>query len=94
VSFEEVTLRFCGLLVLFSLLGRFENLVCKTLQSITVTSLVFPLRVEDVDSVKEIFELTWPGPVLGSTAPRLLHIGHRAVRLPFLVVAFGCVGPI
>jgi hypothetical protein len=57
MSFGEVALRVFGLLVLLDLFGGLENLVYKTFQSIPVPSLVFPLIVKDVDSIKETFKL-------------------------------------
>jgi hypothetical protein len=42
VNLEEVTIRFFELFVLVNLFGQLKNLVCKTLQPVAVSSLVFP----------------------------------------------------
>jgi hypothetical protein len=58
VSFEEVTFWVFWLLLVISLFGCLEDLICKMLQSIIVLNLVLPLRVEDADPVQKTFKLS------------------------------------
>jgi hypothetical protein len=59
------------------------------LQSIVVPSLVLSMGLENANHVKETFELTWPGLVVSPIAAWPLYIGHRAVKLPLLIVPSG-----
>jgi hypothetical protein len=64
------------------------------LQLIVFPSLVLSMGLENANHVQETFELTWLGLVVGPIAAWSLYIGHRAVRLPLLVVPFGGAGSI
>jgi hypothetical protein len=83
VSFGEVTLWIFRLLLLINLFGRFEHLICETLESVIVPSLVLSLGVKNVDLIQEAIKFTRPGSVL-LVATRLLYVGHGAVYLLFL----------
>jgi hypothetical protein len=50
-SFKETALWNLCLLLLLSLFGRPEDLICKTLQSVVVLSLVLSMRMEDADPI-------------------------------------------
>jgi hypothetical protein len=52
----EVALGIHGLLLMIGRIGHLENLICKTLESIAVSSLVPSLGVEDANVIKEAFE--------------------------------------
>jgi hypothetical protein len=58
VSFGEVALRFFGLFLLITPLGHLEYFIYKTLESVTVLSLVLSLGVKNADSIQEAFKLT------------------------------------
>jgi hypothetical protein len=51
VCLGEVTIGILGLRLLIGQLGRLENLICKTLESIAVSSLVFSLGVENANAI-------------------------------------------
>jgi hypothetical protein len=51
MSFEEVALELLGLLLLIDQLGRIENLICKTLESIIVSGLVLSLGVKNANAI-------------------------------------------
>jgi hypothetical protein len=54
----EVTLGFFRLFFLIGPCGCLEHLICKTLESVTVLSLVHSLGVENADVVQEAFKFT------------------------------------
>jgi hypothetical protein len=64
VSLEEVFLGILGLLLLIGQLGHLENLICKTLESVTVSVLVLSLGVKNANEIQKAFKFTWPRPVL------------------------------
>jgi hypothetical protein len=51
VSFEDVTLGFFRPFLLIVLFDRLEYFICKTLESVTVLSLVLSLGVENADAI-------------------------------------------
>jgi hypothetical protein len=51
VSFREVTYGILGHLLLISHLGRLENLICKTLESVTVSYLVLSLGAKNANVI-------------------------------------------
>jgi hypothetical protein len=53
-----------GLLLLIGYLGCLENLIHKSLESVTVLGLVLSLGVKNANAIQESFEFTQPGPVL------------------------------
>jgi hypothetical protein len=55
VSFEEVSLGILRLLLLIGRLGRPENLICKTLESVAVSGLVLSLGVKNANVIQEAF---------------------------------------
>jgi hypothetical protein len=87
VSFGEVTLGILGLLLLISRLGRLENLIYKTLESVVVSSLVLSLGVKNANAIQEAFEFTRPRPIL-LMAMRSLQCIDGIVRFSLLVMAF------
>jgi hypothetical protein len=61
MSLREITL---GILVLFLLICPFshpENLICKTLESVTVLGLMLSLGVQNVDAIQETVDLGFEG---------------------------------
>jgi hypothetical protein len=44
--------------------GRLEYFICETLESVTISSLMLSLGVEDEDVIQEAFEFTRPRLVL------------------------------
>jgi hypothetical protein len=70
---------------MIGLFGHLEDLICKALQTVTVSGLVLPLEVEDIDPIPEPIKLSRPGPVL-LVAVWPLYVVYRVVRLPLLVV--------
>jgi hypothetical protein len=81
VSIGEITLWIFGLLFMVDLFGRFEDLICKALQSITTLGFVLSLGgggVENTDLVQETFKLSWLGLVL-LVAMWLLYVGYGMV---------------
>jgi hypothetical protein len=44
--------------------GRLEYFICETLESVTISSLMLSLGVEDEDVIQKAFEFTRPRPVL------------------------------
>jgi hypothetical protein len=44
------------------LFSRLENLICETLESVTVLGLVLSLGMENADVIQEAFKFTRPGP--------------------------------
>jgi hypothetical protein len=61
MSLGEVAIGILGLLLL---IGRLENLICKTLESVVVFGLVLSLGVKNANAISKAFEFTRPGPVL------------------------------
>jgi hypothetical protein len=51
MSFGEVALWFFTVILLIGLLGHLERLICETLESVTVLSLVLSLGVEDANVI-------------------------------------------
>jgi hypothetical protein len=51
MSFGEVALGFFGLFLLISQFGHLEHLICETLESVIVPSLVLSLGVENADTI-------------------------------------------
>jgi hypothetical protein len=88
MSFGEVSLGLFGLFLLINPFGRVEHPIYETLESVIVSGLVLSLRVENTDAIQEALKFTWSGPVL-LVATRTLHVGHRAVRFPLLVMTIG-----
>jgi hypothetical protein len=88
MSFREVTLELLGLLLLIDRLGRLENLICKTLESVTVSGLVLSLGVKNANAIQQAFEFTRPGPTL-LVAKRPFHRVDRTTQFSLLVVALG-----
>jgi hypothetical protein len=64
VGLEELTLGILRLLLLIGRLGCLENLICKTLESVTILGLVLSLGVENANGIQEAFKFAWPRPVL------------------------------
>jgi hypothetical protein len=91
MSFGEVVLWFFGLFFLINLFGRLEHLICETLESVAVLSLMLSLGVEDTDAIQEAFKFTRPWLVL-LVASRPLHIVDRMIRLLLLVMALDKLG--
>jgi hypothetical protein len=58
---REITLGILGLLLMISRLGRLENLIYKTLESIAVSSLVLSLGVENANVTHEALKFTRNG---------------------------------
>jgi hypothetical protein len=88
VVLGEVTLGILRLLLLISRLGRHENLIYKTLESVVVSGLVLSLVVENANAIQEAFEFTRPGPILLLTTRSFYHV-DRTVWLSLLVMALG-----
>jgi hypothetical protein len=88
VSLGKVALQIIGLLLLIGRLGHFENLICKTLESVAVLDLMLSLRVENTNAIQEAFKFTRPTLVLLMTT-RLFYRINRTVQLSLLVVALG-----
>jgi hypothetical protein len=86
VSFGEVVLRFFKLFLLISSFGHLEYLICETLESITVLSLVLSVGVENADMIQETFKFTRPGLVLLVVSRPFHHIDGM-IRFPLLVAA-------
>jgi hypothetical protein len=76
MSFEEETLVILGLLLLIGHLGRLENLLYKTLESIAVLGLVLSLGVKNTNAIHEAFEFARPRPVLLMTTRSFYCIGR------------------
>jgi hypothetical protein len=64
MSFTEVALWFFELLLLISLFGLLEHLICETLESVAVPGLVLSLGMENANAIQEAFKFTQLGPVL------------------------------
>jgi hypothetical protein len=88
VCLREVTLRILKLLLMIGRFGYLENLICKTLESVTVSGLVLSLGVENANAIQEAFEFTRPGPVLLMMMRSFNRI-DRTIQLSLLVVALG-----
>jgi hypothetical protein len=88
MSLGEVALGTHGLLLLIGRPSRLENLICKTLESVTVSGLSLSLRVKNANAIQEAFEFTRPGPVLLMTM-RPLYCIDRTVWFSILVMALG-----
>jgi hypothetical protein len=65
-----------------------ENLICKTLESVTVLGLVLSLGVEDVDAIQEAIEFTQSWLVLLMVLWPL-HSIDEMVHFHLLIVALG-----
>jgi hypothetical protein len=61
VCLGEVTLGILRLLLMIGRLGLLENLICKTLESLTVLGLVLSLGVENANVIQEAFKFTGLG---------------------------------
>jgi hypothetical protein len=86
VGLREVTLGILGLPLMIGLLGRLENLICKTVESVIVSGFVLSLGMENANAIQEAFKFTQPRPVL------LMMMGSfnrvdRMNQLSLLVVA-------
>jgi hypothetical protein len=68
--------------------GRLEHLIYETMKSVAIPGLVLSLGMENANVIQEAFKFTRPGPVL-LVASWPLYVVHRALRLPFLVMALG-----
>jgi hypothetical protein len=88
VSFREVALGILGLLLLIDRLGRLENLIYKTLESVAVSDLVLSLGVKNANAIEEAMEFDRPGPILLKTM-RSFHRIDRMVHFSHLVMALG-----
>jgi hypothetical protein len=88
VRLGEVMLGILGLLLTIGRFSRLENLICKTLESVTISGLVLSLWVKNTNVIQEAFEFTRPGPVLLMTV-RPFNRVNRTARLSLLVVALG-----
>jgi hypothetical protein len=84
----EVALGILGLLLLIGRLGRLDNLIYKTLESVIVSGLVLSLGVKNANAIQKAFEFTRPGPVL-LMMTWLFYRVDRMVRLSLLVMALG-----
>jgi hypothetical protein len=51
MSLGEVTLGILRLFLLIDLLGRLKNLICKTLESVTVSGFVLSLGVKNANVI-------------------------------------------
>jgi hypothetical protein len=88
MSLGEVTLGILKLLILIGCLGRLENLVCKTLESVAISGLVLSLGMKNANVIQEAFEFTWLGSVL-LMMTRPLYRVDRMVWLSLLVMGLG-----
>jgi hypothetical protein len=88
MSLGEVALGTHGLLLLIGRPSRLENLICKTLESVTVSGLSLSLRVKNANAIQEAFEFTRPGPVLHKII-KLFYRVDRMVWFSLLVLALG-----
>jgi hypothetical protein len=88
LSIGEVALWLFRLLILIGLFGHLEHLICETLELVTVPVLVLSLGVENANVIQEAFKFTRSRLVL-LVASQSLHIVHRAIHLPLLVVTLG-----
>jgi hypothetical protein len=88
MSLGKVALGILRLFLLISPSGHLENLICETLESVTVLGLVLSLGVENANAIQEAFKFTQPGPVL-LVVSRLFHGIDGMVGLPLLAVALG-----
>jgi hypothetical protein len=88
MSFGEVVLWFFGLLLLIGIFVHLEHLIYETLESIAVLGLVLSMRMKNANAIEEAFEFTRPEPIL-LIVSRPLHIIHRVIRLPLLVMTLG-----
>jgi hypothetical protein len=86
VDLGEVTLGILGLLLLIDWLGRLENLIGQTLESVIDSGLVLSLGVENANAIQEAFKFTKPGPVLLMTMSSFNCI-DRTIQLSLLVMA-------
>jgi hypothetical protein len=88
MRFVEVTLGFPRFFLLIGPFGRLEHLICETLESIAVPSLVLSLGVRNVDAIQKAFKFTCPRLVL-IVVLQLLHRIDGTICFPLLVVALG-----
>jgi hypothetical protein len=88
MSLREVALGILRLLLLIGHLHHLENLICKTLESVTISGLVLFLGVKNANAIQEAFKFTRPGSVLLMMTRPLYHI-NRTVWFSLLVVAIG-----
>jgi hypothetical protein len=91
VSFGDIVLWIVRLLLLISLFGHLEHLICETLLSVAVLDLVLSLRMENADPIQETFKLARPGLIL-LVAMRPLYVVQGVSRFPLLVMALGGAG--
>jgi hypothetical protein len=84
----EVTLGILGLLLMIGRFGHLENLIYKTLESVTVSGLVLSLGVENANVIQEAFKFTRPGLVFLMMMRSFNH-ADRTVRHSLLVMALG-----
>jgi hypothetical protein len=88
MSPREIALGILRLLLLIGLLGRLEKFICKTLESVTVLSVVLSLAVKNANAIQEAFEFARPRPILLMTIRPFYRI-DRMVWFSPLVVALG-----
>jgi hypothetical protein len=88
MSPREIALGILRLLLLIGLLGRLEKFICKTLESLTVLSVVLSLAVKNANAIQEAFEFARPRPILLMTIRPFYRI-DRMVWFSLLVVALG-----
>jgi hypothetical protein len=88
MSLRRVALGVLGLLLLMDRVGCLENLICKTLESVTITGLVLSLGVKNANAIREAFKFARPGLVL-LMMMMLFYRVDRMVRFSLLVMAHG-----
>jgi hypothetical protein len=88
MSLGEVALEILGLFLLISPLGRLENLICETLESVAVPGLLLSLGMKNADVILETFKFTRHGLVLLLVLWQFHRI-DRTVSFPLFVVALG-----
>jgi hypothetical protein len=76
---------------LIILFVHLKHVICETLELVTVLGLVLSLGVENADQIQEAFKFTQPGPVL-LVVMQPLHVVHKAIHFPLLVMALGSAG--
>jgi hypothetical protein len=86
MSFVEVALGFFGLFLLISPFGRLEHLICETLESVVVSSLVLSLRVKNTYAIQEAFKFTRSRPIL-LIVSRSLHRFDETIHFALFLVA-------
>jgi hypothetical protein len=88
VHLGEAALGILRLLLMIGRFGHLENLIYKSLESLTISGLVLSLGVENANAIQEVFKFTRPGLVLLMMMRSFNHI-DRMVRLSLLVMALG-----